>query len=369
MTTRVLIIGGYGNFGSFIAKMLAREKNIQLIITGRNEKRASSFAGSLISENTVESSRLDIDHGLDNSLLKLKPDVVIHTSGPFQGQGYHVAEACIAAGCHYIDLADARAFVAGVKTLDAKARGKNVLVCAGASSVPCLTSAIVDYYIHEFKALKTIEYGIATAHLTNRGLATTAAVLSYAGKPFTTLVDGKMKNVYGWLDLRFMKFWELNNRPLGNCDIPDLELFPERYPTLENIRFQAGLELKLLHYILWMMSGLARLKLFPPLDLLAPWLLKISRLFDSIGKDDSGFYMKLSGTDENNEHREIVFEIVAHHGDGLFIPSMPAILLAKKFANGEIKDIGACPCMGIITLDEYLEGLSEFDIHWRESKQ
>lgn len=365
MITRVLIIGGYGNFGSFISRMLAREDNIQLIITGRNETKAEQFANTLMAKNSAEFSRIDINHDLDYSLNELKPDVVIHTSGPFQGQSYHVAEACIAAGCHYIDLADGREFVAGIKVLDRSARDKNIFVCAGTSSVPCLTSAIVDRYINDFGELKDVDYGIATAHLTNRGLATTSAVLSYAGKPFTTLVDGKMKNIYGWRDLRFRRFWNLNNRPLGNCDIPDLELFPERYPSLKNISFKAGLELRFLHYILWMLSGLVKLRLFPPLNILAPYLLKISKLFDWIGKDDSGFYMRLIGTGKDNKPKEVLFELVAHQSDGLFIPSMPAILLTKKLANDEINNVGASPCMGVISLDEYLDGLSEFDIHWR----
>lgn len=367
MIKRVLIIGGYGNFGRFIARILAREENIQLIISGRNEKKAKILAVSLDAKNTPETAFIDIDQELGASLAKVKPDIVIHTSGPYQGQSYKVAEACIHQSCHYVDLADARDFVAGIGKLDKTAKDKGVLICAGASSVPCLTSAIIDEYIGEFYKLETLEYGIATAQLTNRGLATTSAVLSYAGKPFKTLINGQMKDVYGWLDLRWRNFWGLNLRPLGNCDVPDLEIFPKRYPSLKTIRFQAGLELKLLHLILWMLSGLARFKLFPPLQPLASTLLKISYFFDPIGKDDSGFYMKLKGIDKAGKSKQIDFDLVARHGDGLFIPSMPAILMAKKLVNNEIKDIGAFPCVGFITLSDYLTGLSEFDIKWNSS--
>ncbi len=366
MTKRILIIGGYGNFGRFIAGMLAREDNVRLIISGRNEDKAKALANTLDAKHPPETALVDITHGLSESLSRIKPDIVIHTSGPYQGQGYYVAEACIENGCHYIDLADARDFVAGISVLDGAARERNVLICAGASSVPCLTSAIVDENIGNFACLKSIEYGIATAQLTNRGVATTSAVLSYAGKPFKTLIDGKMTDVYGWLDLRWRKFWGLNVRPLGNCDVPDLELFPTRYPTLKTIRFQAGLELKILHLCLWMFSGLARFKLFPPLQPLAPYLLRISYWFDAFGRDDSGFYMTLKGAGEDGQDKEITFDLVARHGDGLYIPSMPAILMAKKLANGDITDVGAHACMGFITLDEYLTGLGEFDITWRK---
>jgi hypothetical protein len=295
----------------------------------------------------------------------LRPDIVIHTSGPFQRQDYHVARICIEQGCHYIDLADGREFVTGITALHGAAKERGVLVCSGASSVPCLTGAIVDRYIGEFQKLDSLDYGIATAQRTNRGLATTRAVLSYAGKPFKTLINGKMQTVHGWLGLRSRRFWGLNTRLLGNCDIPDLELFPSRYPDLTSIRFQAGLELKGLHLILWGLSGLVKVKLFPSLASMAPYLLKISRLFDPLGNDDSGFYMTLSGTGMDNHPTELTFELVARRGDGLYIPSMPAILLAKKLANAEVDETGASPCLGFISLEEYLGGLSEFDIKWR----
>lgn len=361
----MLIIGGYGNFGSFIAKYLSREANVLLIIAGRSSAKAKAFAASLNAQNIPEAAALDINRDIQASLASLKPDIVIHTSGPYQSQGYHVAKACIAQGCHYIDLADARQFVSGIVELDQAAKDKKALVCSGASSVPCLTGALIDHYKTHFKALEKVEYGIATAHLTNRGLATTSAVLSYAGKPFKTLIDGKMQDVYGWHDLRFRKFWRLNSRPLGNCDIPDLEIFPERYPELKTIRFAAGLELKMLHFGLWALSVFVRIGILPSLQGLAPYLLKISRVFDQFGKDDSGFYMTLSGYDVDGKQKDITFDLVAHHGDGLYIPSMPAILMARKLANGEIQTTGAYPCVGFVTLEEYLKGLEEFDIAWR----
>lgn len=365
MTTRVLIIGGYGNFGNFIARMLADEGNIQLILAGRNKTKAETTVRELEAKNISESAQIDINHSLSESLATIKPNVVIHISGPYQGQSYHVAEACIRQGCHYIDLADARAFVAGITDLDAQAKEKDVLICSGASSVPCLTASIIDRYQSEFNTLEKVEYAIATAQRTNRGLATIRAVLSYAGKPFTTLIDGKMQNVYGWMGLTWRSFWKLNLRPLGNCDIPDLELFPKRYPDLQTIRFRAGLELKLLHLILVSLSVLVRLKLLPSIQPLSKLLLQASFLFDPIGKDDSGFYMLLSGKDERGQDKYIQFDLVAQNGDGLCIPTVPAIIMAKKLANGEVNKIGATPCLDLITMDEYLEVLREFDIEWQ----
>ena len=201
MVARVLIIGGYGNFGSYIARSLASDDAIRLLVAGRSAQKAESFALSLEAANPAEGHALDIDSGnFAQTIAQIRPDIVVHTTGPFQMQDYRVARAAMAAGSHYLDLADARAFVASIGELDAEARDKDVLVVSGASSVPCLTAAVIDAYRPHFGRLESVDYGISAAQQTNRGLATTSAVLSYVGKPMTMLRDGTMRTVYGWED-------------------------------------------------------------------------------------------------------------------------------------------------------------------------
>ncbi|MCA0402664.1 MAG: saccharopine dehydrogenase NADP-binding domain-containing protein [Proteobacteria bacterium] len=361
--TRVLIIGGYGNFGQYIAKALCLNPKIKLIIGGRNIDKAKALSRQLSAAHPIEAVYCDIFQCFSKSLSEIKPNVVIHTSGPFQMQGYQVAEACLAEGAHYIDLADSRDFVININQFNEEALAKQKLVCSGASSVPGLSSAIIEHYLPEFKELISVDYAIATAQLTNQGLATTTGVLSYAGKPFETLINGAFKKIYGWQDLRLLKFWRLNRRFLSNCDIPDLALFPQRYPTLKTVRFQAGLELKFLHVLLFLSSWLVRLHLLPALNKLARPLLKISHWFNWLGTNNSGFYMSLQGLDQNKMSKTICIEINAQHGDGLYIPCIPAIFLTEKIALGCQIPYGATPCAGLITLNEYLDLLKKLGLN------
>lgn len=365
MVKRVLIIGGYGNFGRFIAEFLAKDVEVQLILAGRDPQKAQLLLRQLEAIHPPEIAKLDISKELIISLQTIQPDIVIHTSGPFQRQGYDVARACIELGCHYMDLADGREFVTGITELDAQAKEKNVLICSGASSVPCLSGAIIDHYQQRFLSLEQVRYAIATAQLTNRGLATIRAVLSYAGKPFTTLKDGEMQPVYGWMGMSWRRFWKLNLRGLSYCNIPDLEIFPKRYPTVKDIEFKAGLELKFLHIMLFCLAGLVRCRLLPNLTTFSKPMLRASYLFDSFGKDDSGFYMTLSGTGHDGQPKELTFDLVARHGDGLSIPCVPSILLTQKLVREQVDLRGARPCLDIITLDEYLTFLQQLDIEWK----
>ena len=362
MTTRVLIIGGYGNFGSYISKALASDDKITVLVGGRSLGKAQAFIATLAARNKSEALCVDINGDLDSDLKVAKPDVVIHAVGPFQNQDYRVAQACVRSGCHYIDLADARRFVCDVSQLDAAAKVNEVLVVSGASSVPCLTAAVVDAFLPEFSPLLSLDYGISAAQQTNRGLATTSAILSYVGKPISMWQHGRWRDVFGWQDFHIERYPELGVRLFGNCDIPDLELFPARYPSIKEMRFSAGHELKILHLGTWVLSWFVRLKLIRSLAYHATLLLKFAFMFDFMGSAKSGFHMIMKGQGLDGENMERRFYIIAKSGHGPYIPCMPAILLAKKLARGEIVQRGARPCLDMIGLDEYLAALQGLDI-------
>jgi Saccharopine dehydrogenase NADP binding domain len=364
MMTRVLLVGGYGTFGTLIARRLSREPGLTVIVAGRSGQKASALAGKLNAEWT----QFDISAGLDGHLKTLKPDILVHTSGPFQEQGYEVAAACIRNGVHYLDLADGREFVANISRLDEAARAAGVLVVSGASTVPGLTSAVLAKYAGGFETLEAIDFGIATAQKTGRGLATVKAVLGYAGKPFKTLIGGRMLDVYGWQDLRWRKFRDLGWRALGNCNVPDLTLLPQYAPTLRTVRFRAGLELPPLHLGLWALTWLVRSGIVPSLRPAAPALMGMARLFDGFGSDNSGFYMEMTGRALEGHARQAVFELTARGGDGLMIPCTPAIVLVLGLANGEMKRRGATPCIGLLDLDAILGELAALQITWQASR-
>ncbi|HTK86062.1 MAG TPA: saccharopine dehydrogenase, partial [Patescibacteria group bacterium] len=58
----------------------------------------------------------------------------------------------------------------------------------------------------------------------------------------------------------------------------------------------------------------------------------------------------------------------AREGDGIMIPSLPSIILAKRLARGEIKNTGAQPCLGLIDRDSYLSAMSGLKISWSEQE-
>ncbi len=362
----ILILGGYGNFGGILSRLLSTTTNIHLTLAGRSKVKALQFIQTNLQHATipVDSTVLDVhDPNLSEQLTAISPDLVIHTSGPFQGQDYHVAKSCINAGIHYIDLADARRFVQDFHQLDALAKEKGVLAITGASTVPALSSAVIQHFIHHFQSLEAIEYAISPGNQTDRGEATVRAILSYTGKSFTTLVNGKMQSVIGWQNLHKTSFGKpLGNRWLANCDIPDLALFQKAYPTLKTQRFYAGLELGILHVGLWGLSWFVRMGLISNLARFTKPIIWLSERFLKFGSQNGGMFMILSGKDHHNQPLTIRWDLVALENHGPLIPTIPALVLAQKMAQRQLKNRGAMHAMALMSLEDFSIAVQGFNI-------
>lgn len=361
---RILVLGGYGHFGGRICAALAND--VTLIIAGRDGGKAAQFARALGAAH--DSAALDHNAvNLGERVHALNAAAVVHTCGPFQGQDYHVAQACIAAGAHYIDLADGRAFVVGISALDAAARARDVLVASGASTVPALSSAVIDEHLGHFAKLDSIDISITPGHRTPRGLATLQAVMSYAGKPFTAWEQGRWQTVYGWQDIKRFRYPGLGSRWLARCDVPDLQLFPQRYAGVQRVRFDAALELPIAQAAFWLLAALVRLRLISDASRYAPLLLRCAHYFDGMGTDSGGMHVGLSGVDHQGRPANVDWHLTAHRGHGPQIPCIAAIVLARKLATGMLAARGAMPCVGLMSLAEFTQAVAHLDISSRTS--
>lgn len=358
----VLVVGGTGFFGNRIAAALAAAPNVDVLLGGRDPSRVQSAARALglSSEHGVV---LDVNAaGLATTLKRLRVSTVVHTAGPFQQQEYHVARAAIEAGCNYIDLADGRAFVTGIGGLDELARTHDVSVISGASTVPALSSAVVDRFVPEFARLDSIQSGLASGSRAP-GLATTRGVFSYCGKPLSHWEKGSWVTAHGWHGLYRHEFPSpIGGRWISRCDIPDLDLFPRRYPSVHTVSFHAGFASTSGQWVVWILANLVRLRVLPSVAPFAAPLTRIARWMEPFGSDKGGMFVALKGLGRNGQPLCITWNLIARQNHGPFIPCGAAIALASKLARGVKLPAGATPCMGLLTLNEYLGPLTDLDI-------
>jgi saccharopine dehydrogenase-like NADP-dependent oxidoreductase len=344
---RAVVIGGFGNFGARVCRGLARDSAIEVIAAGRTP-------ASMPTDGRIASVGLDISSAeFPAELRRIRPGVIIHCAGPFQEQDYRVAAASLAAGAHYVDLADGRAFVTRfAEHNDRAARAARRLAVSGASTVPALSSAVIDHLAPRLHELEEIRIVIAPGQRAPRGNATIAGVLSYAGKPFTWLRNGAWCTVWGWQELQRVRF-PFGTRWAAACDIPDLELFPARYSGVRTIEFRAALELGIQHFALWVIAALRRGGLRLSIERWADRLNGLASWMDAFGSERSGMLVSLRGKKADGTEILIEWQLTADANHGPEIPAMAATLLTRKLARGEITARGAFACMGFLNLLDF----------------
>ena len=358
---RVVVVGGTGNYGGYVARSLADDPAIQLIITGRSNDTARAAADALGAHNCAKAGAYDLA-GPPEALAALRPDLVINAVGPYHDQGYAVARAAIGCRAHYCDLADAREFVCGIGVLDQQAKAAGVAVIAGASSIPALTAAYCDEAVGDGVTIDTIECGISGAQQSNQGVGTAAGALHYVGERFTRLKSGAMHPVTGWSDSHRVAIPTLGHRWFANANAPDLELFKQRYRGLTEHAFYAGHEIALLHFATRLLGTLRSLRLLPRLDRLASTLVPLSQLFNGLGRGESALFMRIAGITPDGAPYFKRHFIIVRDGMGPYIPCIPVVHIAKQLSVGGVIEAGARPCLGLISLKHYKTQLALLNV-------
>lgn len=350
---KTLVLGGYGNFGTRICRALRGDSSIQLLIGGRDLRRAEALAGEL----GHGSRAVVIDHSAADfaqTLRDLGVDLLIHTAGPFQQQAYGVALAAADAGAHYIDLADGRRFVcdfaAAVNGVFSSA-GRTAI--SGASTVPALSSAVVDYLCQGWQTIHSINSCIAPAQQAPRGVATLAGVLSYCGQALEVWADGQWQQRLGWAKPEVVTFARLHPRLGALCDIPDLELFPARYRVTRQVIFSAALELGFTQHGFATLARLSAMGIIQNPMRLAKLLNSAANAMNFMGSALGGMVVRVEGLDAAGKPAHRAWHIAADNNHGPEIPCMAAILLARKLASGQIMPTGASACVGLLKLAEF----------------
>lgn len=352
-----MILGGYGVFGGRLAELLADRPDLDLLICGRNLDRAARFCAAWRGAARVQPHALD-RRDIAEALDRLRPDLVVDASGPFQDYGadrYRVVEACIAAGVDYLDFADGADFVFGIDGFDAAAQAAGTFILSGVSSFPALTAAVLREMAKTMD-IRSVEGGIAPSPFAGIGLNVMRAVVGYAGAPvklrrgdqdgfgiglaeslrFTVAVPGRLP---------------LRNIHFSLVDVPDLQVLPPEYPGLTDIWMGAGPVPEILHRILNLLAkARARFRL--------PSLEPFSRLFYRVlnlmrfGEHRGGMFLRARGF-AAGKAVEQSWHLLAEGDDGPYIPSMAIEAIARKLLAGERPPAGARSSVDALTLADF----------------
>lgn len=353
----ILILGGYGVFGGRLAHLLSDLPELTLTIAGRSTAKAEAFCKTYTGiANTIP---LQLDRAQVASYLKAhKIDLIVDASGPFQAYGdtpYSVPRAAIEQGVPYLDFADASDFVAGISTLDADAKRANTFALSGVSSFPVLTAAVVEHLSRDL-TLKTITGGIAPSPYAGIGLNVMRAVVGYAGRPLHLTRGGQKATALGLTESLRYTIAPPGEKPLRNIhfslvDVPDLQVIPPNYPSLDSIWMGAGPVPESLHRVLNVLAKLRAFRFLPDFTNLSPLFHRILNMA-KFGEHRGGMFVEVSGHAKTGPIKRS-WHLLAEGDDGPLIPSMAIEIIIRKMLKGQSPPSGARPATGALSLADY----------------
>lgn len=359
---RVLIAGGAGVFGRRLAEGLNATTGAYIMLAGRSLARAQQAAADLGAREAIALNR---DIATADDIRTLGADLVIDAAGPFQGANLRFARAAIEAGANYIDLADARDFVAAFPSLDALARQHGVAAITGASSTPALTHAVLDQLRAGWKRIDTIRAGIAPANQMDRGPALMKAILTWTGADVPVFEDGAWRVSSGWSDRGTIDVPTLGRRRFALVETPDLDLIPARYAPRDAALFMVSLELALMQSGMEALGWLRRCGAFHDPVRWAGFFRGAGNFLLPFGSDRGGMVVEALGRDQNDQPLHARWTMLAFDGLGPYTPTFAALALARRFVAGEPPPAGAYPCVALLTLADFE---SEFTRHGFETR-
>ncbi len=346
-TDRVLVIGASGVFGERLVQSLLQTTAFTVVAAGRSQAKLDALPAHPRLTRLV----LDVHTATPDLLAGTSAFAVIDAAGPYQGGSYHLARAAIAAGLHFIDLADARDYVAGFAALDEAARQAGVVALAGASSTPALSNAVLDALTAGWAGVDDVAVAISPGNRARRGLSVMRSILSYAGRPVRVFTDGRWGVQPGWGMTVRRDLPGLGRRWLSLSETPDLDIVPQRFAVRRSAVFRAGLELPLLHWGLWLACLPVRGGWLGSLAPFARPVRLLAAAFERLGTDRGGMTVEVTGTDAACRPVRGEWFLVAEGGDGPAIPTLPVLAALRALSAGQLAP-GARACAGVLTLHQ-----------------
>lgn len=350
--------------GSRLARLLARSLAYRVSFGGRNESRAVVLAAELRDidiQGEFAFFYMDRDTITAARLAECRADVVVDCTGRFDAAGTALVEAAIAARCHYLDLSQARAFVAGIARFDGAARAAGVSVTAGATIAPALSHAVVEAITGAWLAIDSIDVAILPGNRSPRGRLAGDAAFDWIGRPIDVFTEGQWQRRRGWSDSRRVTADGLGRREAALANLPDLDLLPRRFQPRLRAACDTGLQLTWQHRLAGFAGQLVGLRLLPS----ARWLAMPGRVlagwFRRLGTDAGGLVIDVAGQDARGEVRLVRWTLVASNGDWPYVPVLAAAALVEAIAKGRGPRAGAASAAGLVGLAAirpWLDGLS-----------
>lgn len=246
----VLVVGGYGTFGTHVCRGLAR-RGVPLTVAGRDAARADALARAL--GPGCRGLALDVTRAAACRAALPGRGVVVRCDGPFDHRDPTLLQACLEAGCHYADISEDRRHGAVVRGHGEPFRERGLAAVFGCSSLPGISGALAMHALR--RATPPAERARVTLFIGNnnpKGGAAVRSLLAGLGRP----IPAPQGTLYGFRDREVVPLPRpFGRRAVFNFDAPEYDLFPALL-GVRRLSVKVGFELRTATYLFALLARL-----------------------------------------------------------------------------------------------------------------
>jgi saccharopine dehydrogenase-like NADP-dependent oxidoreductase len=210
---RIIVIGGYGQVGQAVSRSLAPTFPGRVVVAGRSQSRAESFAAML--GHGARGLRFDVD-AEDAGALLAEAATVVMCLDP-RGTGF--VERCLQAGVDYVDVTAKQESLDAFERLDAVARAAGSTAVLSVGVAPGMTNLLGAWAVSGMETVERLDLFVLTGAADVHGAAALEWTLDNLAVDFDVYRDGRLHRVHGFRERTDVRFpdearargaWRLN---------------------------------------------------------------------------------------------------------------------------------------------------------------
>lgn len=331
----ILIIGGYGEVGGKIAKLLLQSYPNRIWIAGRNIEKAKDFC--VEHKNLVRPLQLDVSEKVHPEQLENVALVIMC----LEQKDTAFAQLCLNGGIIYIDITASYTFLKKLEALHSLAVQKQSTAIFSVGMAPGLTNLMAMHAARQLSSLEKMHISILLGAGDTHGTAAILWILQQLNKPFSSYNNQKVAN---FTNKRTVKFKKIGKRSVYQFNFSDQHTLTKHFPSIPIVT-RLGFDVEPLNKFVSFLqkSRIACLLKFNGIQILLASLIQKIK----IGSDVCGIQIEAIG---KIHHKVASFTLDFLDRDESLVTAKVAAFIANEFLNNK-HPAGAYHIEELFTLD------------------